>query len=52
MTDLIGKTALVTGASRRIGRANDVADVITFLASDAARWVSDDSIQAGGGSKL
>src|ERR1700681_85271 len=39
-------------ALQRLGHPDDVADVITFLASDAARWVTGDSIQAGGGSKL
>jgi 3-oxoacyl-[acyl-carrier protein] reductase len=39
-------------ALQRIGVADDVADVVTFLASDAARWVTGDTIQAGGGSKL
>jgi NAD(P)-dependent dehydrogenase (short-subunit alcohol dehydrogenase family) len=39
-------------ALRRIGHPDDVADVVSFLASDAARWVTGDSIQAGGGSKL
>jgi 3-oxoacyl-[acyl-carrier protein] reductase len=39
-------------ALQRIGHAGDVADVITFLASDAARWVTGDTIQVGGGSKL
>jgi NAD(P)-dependent dehydrogenase (short-subunit alcohol dehydrogenase family) len=39
-------------ALQRIGHPDDVADVITFLASDAARWVTGDSIQAGGGSKI
>jgi NAD(P)-dependent dehydrogenase (short-subunit alcohol dehydrogenase family) len=39
-------------ALQRIGHPDDVADVVTFLASDAARWVTGDSIQAGGGSKL
>jgi 3-oxoacyl-[acyl-carrier protein] reductase len=39
-------------ALQRIGQADDVADVVTFLASDAARWVTGDTIQAGGGSKI
>jgi len=39
-------------ALQRIGHADDVADVATFLASDAARWVTGDTIQVGGGSKI
>jgi 3-oxoacyl-[acyl-carrier protein] reductase len=39
-------------ALQRIGHADDVADAIGFLASDAARWVTGDTIQVGGGSKL
>ena len=39
-------------ALQRIGQADDVADVVTFLASDAARWVTGDTIQTGGGSKI
>jgi 3-oxoacyl-[acyl-carrier protein] reductase len=39
-------------ALQRIGHAEDVADVVAFLASDAARWVTGDTIQVGGGSKL
>jgi NAD(P)-dependent dehydrogenase (short-subunit alcohol dehydrogenase family) len=39
-------------ALQRIGHPDDVADVVTFLASDAARWVTGDTIQAGGGSKI
>jgi 3-oxoacyl-[acyl-carrier protein] reductase len=39
-------------ALQRIGHPDDIADVIAFLASDAARWVSGDTIQAGGGSKI
>jgi 3-oxoacyl-[acyl-carrier protein] reductase len=46
------KFTLAMQALQRIGHADDVADVIAFLASDAARWVTGDTIQAGGGSKL
>jgi NAD(P)-dependent dehydrogenase (short-subunit alcohol dehydrogenase family) len=39
-------------ALQRIGHPDDVADVVSFLASDAARWVTGDTIQVGGGSKI
>jgi 3-oxoacyl-[acyl-carrier protein] reductase len=39
-------------ALQRIGHPDDVADVVAFLASDASRWVTGDTIQVGGGSKL
>src|ERR1700726_3994511 len=35
-----------------IGHADDAADVVAFLASDAARWVTGDAVQVGSGSKL
>jgi 3-oxoacyl-[acyl-carrier protein] reductase len=34
---------------KRVGTPEDVADVAAFLASDAARWVTGQNIQAGGG---
>src|ERR1700728_3941355 len=39
-------------ALKRIGQPDDVADVVAFLASDAARWITGASIPVDGGSKL
>jgi NAD(P)-dependent dehydrogenase (short-subunit alcohol dehydrogenase family) len=33
----------------RVGTPEEVADVFAFLASDAARWVTGQNVQAGGG---
>jgi 3-oxoacyl-[acyl-carrier protein] reductase len=45
----IRKDLLVT---KRIGKPEDVADVVVFLASEAARWITGASIPVDGGSKL
>jgi NAD(P)-dependent dehydrogenase (short-subunit alcohol dehydrogenase family) len=39
-------------AQKRIGRPEDVADVVAFMASDVARWITGASIPVDGGSKL
>jgi NAD(P)-dependent dehydrogenase (short-subunit alcohol dehydrogenase family) len=39
-------------ALKRIGKPEDVADVVCFVASDAARWITGASIPVDGGSKL
>jgi NAD(P)-dependent dehydrogenase (short-subunit alcohol dehydrogenase family) len=44
--------ALGMQALKRIGKPEDVADVIVFLASDGARWITGASIPVDGGSKL
>jgi NAD(P)-dependent dehydrogenase (short-subunit alcohol dehydrogenase family) len=39
-------------ALKRIAQPEDIAGAIAFLASDAARWVSGDTLRVDGGSKL
>jgi 3-oxoacyl-[acyl-carrier protein] reductase len=39
-------------ALKRIGQADDVADVVAFLASDKARWITGVTLPVDGGSKL
>jgi len=39
-------------ALKRIGQPSDVADVIAFVASDAARWITGATIPVDGGSKI
>jgi NAD(P)-dependent dehydrogenase (short-subunit alcohol dehydrogenase family) len=48
-----GRTA-VKGmqALKRIGEPDDVASVVAFLASNDARWITGDTINVDGGSKL
>jgi len=41
---LVKRTAL-----RRLGTPEDIADVVCFLASDAARWVTGEAIMVSGG---
>ena len=59
-TDMSNFTKTETGRSaalgmqalKRIGKPEDVADVVVFLASDGARWITGASIPVDGGSKL
>ena len=39
-------------ALKRVAQPDDIGDVIAFLASDAARWITGDTIRVDGGSKL
>jgi 3-oxoacyl-[acyl-carrier protein] reductase len=39
-------------ALKRIGKPEDVADVVAFLASDGARWITGASVPVDGGSNL
>jgi 3-oxoacyl-[acyl-carrier protein] reductase len=36
---------------RRIGRPNDIAPVVAFIASDDARWITGQSILVSGGDR-
>jgi 3-oxoacyl-[acyl-carrier protein] reductase len=46
------ETALGMQALKRIGKPEDVADVVAFIASDKARWITGASIPVDGGSGL
>ena len=37
---------------KRVAEPDDIADAIAFLASDAARWITGDTLRVDGGSKL
>ncbi len=37
---------------KRIAQPDDIGDAIAFLASDAARWITGDTLRVDGGSKL
>lgn len=43
------KTAIAQTPLGRVGKPEDIADVVSFLASDEARWVTGALLQAGGG---
>ncbi len=51
-TDAGREFAMSMQSLKRIGQPSDVADVITFLASEKARWITGASIPVDGGSKL
>jgi 3-oxoacyl-[acyl-carrier protein] reductase len=51
-TELGREAALGMQALKRLGKPEDVADVVAFVASDAARWITGASIPVDGGSKL
>ncbi|MBD2465691.1 SDR family oxidoreductase [Oscillatoria sp. FACHB-1407] len=43
---------LATSAIKRIGMPDDIADVVSFLASEDSRWVTGQRIEASGGAHL
>jgi NAD(P)-dependent dehydrogenase (short-subunit alcohol dehydrogenase family) len=48
----IRPTIAATTALGRIGQASDVADIVSFLASADARWITGVTIEASGGAWL
>ena len=51
-TDAGREYTLGMQALKRLAQPDDIAPVVAFLASDAARWVTGQSIRVDGGSKL
>jgi 3-oxoacyl-[acyl-carrier protein] reductase len=51
-TEVGRATVLGMQALKRVGQPEDIADVVAFLASDHARWISGTTIHVDGGSKL
>ncbi len=49
-TEAGSEAALGMQALKRIGEPEDVADVVAFMASDAARWITGARIPVDGGS--
>jgi len=46
------EVALGMQALKRVAQPDDIAPVVTFLASDDARWITGDTVRVDGGSKL
>ena len=46
------KVALGMQALKRIGKPDDIADVVAFLVSSGARWITGTTIHVDGGTKL
>ena len=51
-TDAGRDVTLGMQALKRLAQPEDIAGAIAFLASDAARWISGDTLRVDGGSKL
>jgi 3-oxoacyl-[acyl-carrier protein] reductase len=51
-TDAGREFTLGVQALKRVAQPDDIGDVVAFLASDAARWITGDTLKVDGGSRL
>jgi NAD(P)-dependent dehydrogenase (short-subunit alcohol dehydrogenase family) len=51
-TDAGRELALGMQALKRVAQPDDIGEAVAFLASDAARWVTGETLRVDGGSKL
>ena len=49
LTDAYKKMGIEASPFKRLGTPQDIAEVVAFLVSEQARWVTGQTIQAGGG---
>jgi 3-oxoacyl-[acyl-carrier protein] reductase len=49
LTDTYKQMGVAASPFKRLGTPEDVAEVVAFLVSERARWVTGQTIQAGGG---
>jgi 3-oxoacyl-[acyl-carrier protein] reductase len=49
MTDQFRQIGIQLSPLKRLGAPNDIADVVAFLVSEEARWLTGQNIHAGGG---
>jgi len=52
MPDLVKQAAIKTAAARRLGQVEEVADLVGFLASDNAAYITGAEIDIDGGARL
>jgi 3-oxoacyl-[acyl-carrier protein] reductase len=49
MTDQYRQIGIQMSPLKRLGTPKDIADVVAFIVSDEARWITGQNVHAGGG---
>ena len=49
MTEEYRQIGIQLSPMKRLGVPKDIADVVAFIVSEEARWITGQTIQAGGG---